>query len=296
MKKIVGALFAAFCICAASAIFAQQRAGRYAEIYYQMSMIDGEYIPADVYDAIRTLDSIFTAKEKRLLRRGDIGFESELELEMWIRNGWGLWRHSRLAHYLAQTGKADYLGDADGMSSYLTSAYLKHLRGEKYIDDNTERGVPGKSPWSHFVTSESKLKKGIIDNSNIRKILDNYKYMRENELYVYCDGDKVPVRCTYSNGCTSAQQDSIKKIEELDRSEYEAVITAINIADKTMKVRIVNCHSPHGIIIMDGRDSTRRAADTSPDFQALEKQGCVYIMKKGEEMWFPADTGLWRRN
>ena len=110
-----------------------------------------------------------------------------------------------------------------------------------------------------------------------------------------CDGHTSPIRCTYSNGCTSVQQDSIKKIENLERSEYEAVITAINIADNTMKVRIVNCHSPYGIIIMDGRDSTRRAADIAPDFQALEKEGCVYIMKKGEEMWFPTNAGLWKK-
>lgn len=52
------------------------------------------YIPVDLPDCMRQLDSILTPENKELIRsleEKDFLAKTHLALGMWIRNNWGLW-------------------------------------------------------------------------------------------------------------------------------------------------------------------------------------------------------------
>ena len=64
-----------------------------------------------------------------LLEGGYSSIDLHFSLGMWIRNNFGLWRDSRLAHYLRNNGPcSDRMDEPDDMSDYILSEYLGHLK------------------------------------------------------------------------------------------------------------------------------------------------------------------------
>jgi hypothetical protein len=85
------------------------------------------YVPADVFEAIEVLDRELPRRARSQLRQAE---EEDLilfhfGLGMGLRNDWGLWRDSRLAHYFRGLG----VDDADEMSGVILAAYHRHMHG-----------------------------------------------------------------------------------------------------------------------------------------------------------------------
>lgn len=88
------------------------------------------YIPMDLPDCMRLLDSILTQENKELIRsleEKDFLSRTHFALGMWIRNNWGLWGSSRLATYFDEQG----IHHPDDMSGVILHCYYHYIRGEK---------------------------------------------------------------------------------------------------------------------------------------------------------------------
>ena len=119
--------------------------------YSTADSINGIYIPRNIGECMTELDKHISDSLKTVLLEG--GYSSILDkhisdslktvlleggyssidlhfsLGMWIRNNFGLWRDSRLAHYLRNNGPcSDRMDEPDDMSDYILSEYLGHLK------------------------------------------------------------------------------------------------------------------------------------------------------------------------
>lgn len=86
----------------------------------------GSYIPADIADCFRELDSILPAGTIAKIRDCDEAYLAlhHFGLSMWMRNNWGLWSaDSRLKRYFEGLG----VDHADSASSIILTAYWHYL-------------------------------------------------------------------------------------------------------------------------------------------------------------------------
>ncbi|MBQ0160623.1 MAG: hypothetical protein MJZ99_07755 [Bacteroidales bacterium] len=94
-----------------------------------MSQSDSTYIPKDLNDCIRVLDTLVPDSTKVLYVAMDenqfIG-ASHFGLGLTIRNTWGLWRGSRLSEYFNKNG----VKHPDDMSGIILRCYHRHLTGK----------------------------------------------------------------------------------------------------------------------------------------------------------------------
>ena len=96
----------------------------------QVDLSDTIYIPVDLPDCMRQLDSILTPENKELiqsLEEDDFLARTHFALGMWIRNNWGLWAGSRLATYFDEQG----IHHPDDMSGVVLRCYYHYVKGEK---------------------------------------------------------------------------------------------------------------------------------------------------------------------
>lgn len=82
------------------------------------------YIPKDLEDCMRQLDSMLSAEDKAYIQNGG---NVHFSLGMWMRNNWGLWGGSRLQQYFIDNG----IHHPDDMSGVILECYVMHLNGEK---------------------------------------------------------------------------------------------------------------------------------------------------------------------
>jgi len=88
------------------------------------------YIPIDLPDCMRQLDSILTPENKEWIlsvEEKDFLSRTHLALGMWIRNNWGLWAGSHLANYFDEQG----IHHPDDMSGVILRCYYHYVRGKK---------------------------------------------------------------------------------------------------------------------------------------------------------------------
>jgi len=91
--------------------------------------IDGVYIPCDLYDCFRQIDTFFPDSTKTIIKgMEEIEFSSNVHfgLGMWMRNNWGLWGGSRLSVYFNNLG----IFHPDDMSGIIITTYYRYLKNE----------------------------------------------------------------------------------------------------------------------------------------------------------------------
>lgn len=98
--------------------------GQQADTTSTQDTIPQVYIPKDLEDCIRQLDSMLCPADKVYIQSGGSVHHS---LGMWIRNNWGLWGGSRLETYFTDNG----IHHPDDMSGVILECYVMHLNGEK---------------------------------------------------------------------------------------------------------------------------------------------------------------------
>lgn len=88
----------------------------------------GVYVPADLGDCFRELDSMLSSSTIAEIRDCDEAYLvlHHFGLSMWMRNNWGLWSaDSRLKRYFDGRG----VDQADSASSIILTAYWHYLNG-----------------------------------------------------------------------------------------------------------------------------------------------------------------------
>lgn len=91
--------------------------------------IGTRYIPADLADAMKTLDALTSedSKEQYVSRTEDEVVERLFfSFGRWIAINWGLYDGSRFSVYLRKLG----VDQPDGQKEFIMRAYHQHLRGE----------------------------------------------------------------------------------------------------------------------------------------------------------------------
>ena len=94
-----------------------------------MAQIDSTYIPKNLKDCIRVLDSILPDSTKAqyvAIDESAFSSASHFGMGLTIRNTWGLWRGSRLSEYFVKKG----VHHPDDMSGIILRCYHRHLTGK----------------------------------------------------------------------------------------------------------------------------------------------------------------------
>ena len=88
----------------------------------------GVYIPRNLEDCFQELKKMLPPELISDIKRGterDM-IRLHLNIGMWIRNYWGLWKGSRLSEYFNRIG----IKHPDDMSSIILNSYWRHLHGQ----------------------------------------------------------------------------------------------------------------------------------------------------------------------
>lgn len=270
MKKILIILLATLL---GAVLSAQSKEKCEWKLRLKAEKIDGVYIPKDLDDAIRTLDTSFTEEMKAFitdsLSENDYAGRFHFTDGLWLRNNWGFWRGSRLSEYFDSIG----IWHPDDMSSIIMRSYYRHLKGEdirldeqiKYYNDFWKKHRSG------FFKRMGEKIKYLWENPKVRK------EFREE----YNVGDTLAF--FYPYGFSSKEE-----AELLDKEDKDAkgVLEKIKVRKGRVyvKVRLVEAWYPYGVIIFDGNIEADDEYVRGSDFDPEDKN--VFYMNVGDSYWF----------
>ena len=90
--------------------------------------IEGVYIPKDLNDCFKEMDSLFAKELKGEIKsktENDFTTNSHFGFGLWIRNNWALWKGSRLSDFFNSKG----ISHPDDMSGIILTSYHRKLNG-----------------------------------------------------------------------------------------------------------------------------------------------------------------------
>ena len=94
------------------------------------SEVDGVYIPKNLEDAIQVINGELSDSTKIVIKKmseDDFLAESHFGKGLSIRNGWNLWKGSRLSRYFKRKG----ISHPDDMSGIILTSYYRHINGNE---------------------------------------------------------------------------------------------------------------------------------------------------------------------
>lgn len=100
------------------------------KIKFTTDNINGQYIPKDLEDCFKQIDSFWSDSTKNKIRHqseDDFTANAHFGLGMWMRNNWQLWGGSRLSKYFNQKG----IYHPDDMSGIIIDSYYRYLTGKE---------------------------------------------------------------------------------------------------------------------------------------------------------------------
>ncbi|MBZ5859617.1 DUF6794 domain-containing protein [Flavihumibacter profundi] len=214
------------------------------------------YIPIDIDDCIKQLDSIFSDSIKIVIKgltEDEFSGRVHLNLGTWLRNNWGLWSGSRLSAYFKSKG----VFNAEDMSGIIFDSYYRYLKGTPIRLD--EQIVFYKEYW---------LKAMKEDSLRNREAIKNYKI-----------GDTVLFN--YRTGFSSKSQE-----DKYDNSICEAsgVVSDFDNDKFRIKVKLLKGCDKRGIIYYDNKNSLVYNKNTNT-WDKPDKHVVTY-MKVGQIEWF----------
>lgn len=214
------------------------------------------YIPIDLYDCIKQLDTIFADSSKtkiKALTEDEFSGRFHLSFGMWMRNNWGLWKGSRLSKYFNAKG----IYHPDDMTGIIFDSYYRHLMvKEIQLDEQIK----------YYQDYWVKAKQDDLER-------------KEKEIMEYNIGDTVIYN--YKNGFVSKSQE--------DKYDNEACNAKGIIVDKdgskfNIKVRLINGCDKKGIIYYDNKNSLILNKTTNK--MEKPKKRIITYMQASDEMWF----------
>jgi len=94
--------------------------------------INGVFIPADLNDCFKEIDSFWTDSIKTQVRKmteDEFTANAHFGIGMWMRNNWRLWGGSRLSKYFNVLG----IFHPDDMSCIILTSYQRYLLGHEIM-------------------------------------------------------------------------------------------------------------------------------------------------------------------
>jgi hypothetical protein len=95
----------------------------------QKDSIEGVYIPIDLNDCFKQMDSFWADSIKLQIREmteDEFTAKAHFGIGMWLRNNWRLWGDSRLSKYFNDLG----ILHPDDMSGIILTSYHRYLLGQ----------------------------------------------------------------------------------------------------------------------------------------------------------------------
>jgi hypothetical protein len=188
--------------------------------------IDGVYIPKDLEDCFKQIDSFWSDSTKlKVKNRTEDEFtgKAHFGFGMWMRNNWRLWGGSRLSKYFNELG----IDHPDDMSGIILNSYHRYLNSKE-----------------------------INLNEQILKYKEYWKELRRNELIRKEDafsrfkvGDTLMFN--YPEGFVSNKQE--EKYDD-DVCIAKGIVRDLNNKDYLIKVKIIDACDRKGIIYYDNED------------------------------------------
>ena len=105
------------------------------DIYKTAERIRGNYIPYDLEDALRTLDTLCTEEDKAKIRKmevGDFAALSHFGLALYLRNNWLMRLDSRITTYMREHYRFISIYDIDDISNAIVEVFDRKLHDENF--------------------------------------------------------------------------------------------------------------------------------------------------------------------
>lgn len=144
-----------------------------ATVSRNKTLADPVYIPIDLDDCLRQLDSMFADSIKlkiKVLTEDEFSGRYHLGFGMWMRNNWGLWKGSRLSKYFNSLG----VYHPDDMTGIIFDSYHRQLTGHELNPNEQIKYYQGY--WEKAKQDDLEKKKKEFGNYNISDTVTfNYK-------------------------------------------------------------------------------------------------------------------------
>ena len=265
---------------------AQKKVTYQRDYRFYSERIEGTYIPKDIDEAIDSLDTILSEKDKRFiadsLSMEEFCADAHFGVGMWMRNEWGLWSGSRLQKFL--TKKKVY--HPDEMSYEILKAYYK--KKIKGMDYSADRDI--ESHGSRTI---------LIIKSKISDLFNGYTRRKRKEAaetrWLFDENGctkGTTVYYQYPYGCSTAEEQNNLFS---DNPQFPVGrITDIDYGLKRIKIKLLSALSPLGIIVFDGDLFPDDEDNYERDFNNFTPFGPNrFYMQIGDELWFDLESDFW---
>lgn len=265
---------------------AQKKVTYQRDYRFYSERIEGTYIPKDIDEAIDSLDTILSEKDKRFiadsLSMEEFCADAHFGVGMWMRNEWGLWSGSRLQKFL--TKKKVY--HPDEMSYEILKAYYK--KKIKGMDYSADRDIEShgsrtiliiKSKISDLFNGYTRRKRK--EAAETRRLFDENGCTKGTTVYYQ-----------YPYGCSTAEEQNNLFS---DNPQFPVGrITDIDYGLKRIKIKLLSALSPLGIIVFDGDLFPDDEDNYERDFNNFTPFGPNrFYMQIGDELWFDLESDFW---
>lgn len=283
-RKATTCIIVTLLLCVTSS--AQKKVTYQRDYRFYSERIEGTYIPKDIDEAIDSLDTILSEKDKRFiadsLSMEEFCADAHFGVGMWMRNEWGLWSGSRLQRFL--TKKKVY--HPDEMSYEILKAYYK--KKIKGMDYSADRDI--ESHGSRTI---------LIVKSKISDLFNGYPRRKRKEAaetrWLFDENGctkGTTVYYQYPYGCSTAEEQNNLFS---DNPQFPVGrITDIDYGLKRIKIKLLSALSPLGIIVFDGDLFPDDEDNYERDFNNFTPFGPNrFYMQIGGELWFDLESDFW---
>lgn len=283
-RKATTCIIVTLLLCVTSS--AQKKVTYQRDYRFYSERIEGTYIPKDIDEAIDSLDTILSEKDKRFiadsLSMEEFCADAHFGVGMWMRNEWRLWSGSRLQKFL--TKKKVY--HPDEMSYEILKAYYK--KKIKGMDYSADRDI--ESHGSRTI---------LIVKSKISDLFNGYPRRKRKEAaetrWLFDENGctkGTTVYYQYPYGCSTAEEQNNLFS---DNPQFPVGrITDIDYGLKRIKIKLLSALSPLGIIVFDGDLFPDDEDNYERDFNNFTPFGPNrFYMQIGDELWFDLESDFW---
>lgn len=256
-------------------IFSQENINVETLIRYELDSIDGVYIPKDINDAIKQISSFWddsTQQDIKKMTEDKFLADAHFGIGMWIRNNWGLWGGSKISNYFNKLA----VFHPDDMSSIILTSYYRYLCER---DVELEEQVSSYKKYWEQIKSES-----ISGIQQPNKNTENDMSQLRSRQIVYYD---------YPYGFSSSEEENYSTVNDFLAT---GEIVDIDLDKGLLKIKLLKCYAPYGIIIYDTSGGGIRYKDEEYDYKGkiIEKNGRqIFYMREGDEFWFSTQNDYW---
>lgn len=229
------------------------------EVRYAIDTLRGVYIPKDVSDCFKQIDSFWndsTKLEVKQWTEDKFSARAHLGFGMWMRNNWQLWGGSRLSKYFNEMG----ITHPDDMSAIILHSYHRYLNNKEIkLEEQVQRY---KEYWEKAKADDLKRK--------------------QQEFSEYSVGDTVAFK--YNFGYATPEQE--EKYNN-DSCLAKGKVVGLNKDTFQLTVYLIESCDKKGIVYADNKNSQIFNAKTKK-WEKPKKRMITY-MKIGQVKVFDYD-------